>query len=99
MAEFEFSSNSYLFTLITTRKQACIIQSYATKCLALLFCVQVQEPTMSDKSPSVSRRSLFAGAATVGAVAAATSVLPTVVKNCLPQRLPCPSLSVGAVTA
>ena len=43
---------------------------------------------MSDKSPSVSRRSLFAGAATVGAVAAATSVLPTVVKNQLPAAAP-----------
>ena len=31
-----------------------------------------------------SRRSLFAGAATVGVVAAASSVLPTVVKNKLP---------------
>lgn len=39
---------------------------------------------MSDQTPSVSRRSLFAGAATVGAVAAATSVLPTVVKNNVP---------------
>ena len=39
---------------------------------------------MQDKKPAVSRRSLFAGAATVGAVAAATSVLPTVVKNNLP---------------
>ena len=43
---------------------------------------------MSDKSPSVSRRSLFAGAATVGAVAAATSVLPTVGKNQLPAAAP-----------
>ena len=43
---------------------------------------------MSDKSPSVSRRSLFAGAATVGAVAAATSVLPTVVKNHMPAAAP-----------
>jgi len=39
-----------------------------------------------DQSPTAkhSRRSLFAGAATVGAVAAASSVLPTVVKNKLP---------------
>lgn len=41
---------------------------------------------MKEKSSSVSRRSLFAGAATVGAVAAATSVLPTVVKNHLPAE-------------
>ncbi|PUE11481.1 formate dehydrogenase [Limnohabitans sp. T6-5] len=39
---------------------------------------------MSEKSSPVSRRSLFAGAATVGAVAAAASVLPTVIKNNLP---------------
>ena len=39
-----------------------------------------------DPSPTAksSRRSLFAGAATIGAVAAASSVLPTVVKNNLP---------------
>ena len=36
---------------------------------------------MQDKKPAVSRRSLFAGAATVGAVAGATSVLPTAVQN------------------
>jgi len=39
---------------------------------------------MSEKASPLSRRSLFAGAATVGAVAAAASVLPTVVKNNLP---------------
>ncbi len=43
---------------------------------------------MSEKSSPVSRRSLFAGAATVGAVAAAASVLPTVVKNNLPAAAP-----------
>lgn len=37
------------------------------------------EKFMQQKSPAVSRRNLFASAATVGAVAAATSVLPTVV--------------------
>ncbi len=36
---------------------------------------------MQEKKPALSRRSLFAGAATVGAVAAATSVLPTVVQG------------------
>ncbi len=39
---------------------------------------------MRDQSSTVSRRSLFAGAATVGAVAAASSVLPSVVKNHVP---------------
>jgi hypothetical protein len=39
---------------------------------------------MSSKTSSLSRRSLFGGVATVGAVAAATSVLPTVVKNHVP---------------
>jgi len=43
---------------------------------------------MSESSRSVSRRSLFAGVATVGAVAAATSALPTVVKNNLPAAAP-----------
>lgn len=43
---------------------------------------------MSSKNASLSRRSLFGGVATVGAVAAATSVLPTVVKNNLPAAAP-----------
>lgn len=43
---------------------------------------------MSSKNSSLSRRSLFGGVATVGAVAAATSVLPTVVKNNLPVAAP-----------
>lgn len=43
---------------------------------------------MSDPKPALSRRSLFAGAATVGAVAAATSVLPTVVQNVASQASP-----------
>ena len=43
---------------------------------------------MQDKKPAVSRRSLFAGAATVGAVAAATSVLPTVAHNLADQAAP-----------
>lgn len=36
---------------------------------------------MQDPKAALSRRHLFAGAATVGAVAAATSVLPGVVKG------------------
>ena len=43
---------------------------------------------MSEKSTPLSRRGLFAGAATVGAVAAAASVLPTVLKNNLPAAVP-----------
>ncbi len=36
---------------------------------------------MQDQKSTLSRRGLFAGAATVGAVAAATSVLPSVVQG------------------
>ena len=36
---------------------------------------------MQEQKQALSRRSLFAGAATVGAVAAATSVLPGAVKG------------------
>ena len=43
---------------------------------------------MQEKKPALSRRSLFAGAATVGAVAAATSVLPTAVQNVAAQATP-----------
>lgn len=43
---------------------------------------------MQEKKPALSRRSLFAGAATVGAVAAATSVLPTVVQNVATSAAP-----------
>ena len=43
---------------------------------------------MQDKKTELSRRSLFAGAATVGAVAAAASVLPTVVQNVASHAAP-----------
>ena len=43
---------------------------------------------MQDQKTALSRRSLFAGAATVGAVAAATSVLPTALKGAAPQVAP-----------
>lgn len=43
---------------------------------------------MQDTKPALSRRSLFAGAATVGVVAAATSVLPTAVQNGAAQAQP-----------
>ena len=51
----------------------------------------------SKSSSSVSRRSLFAGAATVGAVAAASRVLPTVIQNQLPAApaLPKPERGGG----
>ena len=39
---------------------------------------------MSSQNPKVSRRTLFAGAGTVGAVAAATSMLPQI-QNLAPQ--------------
>lgn len=52
---------------------------------------------MSEKSSPLSRRGLFAGAATVGVVAAAASVLPRVVKNNLPTApaLPKPERGGG----
>jgi hypothetical protein len=43
---------------------------------------------MQDKKPAVSRRRLFAGAATVGAVAAAATVLPTTVQNVAARTAP-----------
>lgn len=43
---------------------------------------------MSSKTSSLSRRSLFSGAATVGAVAAATAVLPGVVQSPAPAVAP-----------
>jgi hypothetical protein len=43
---------------------------------------------MSDPQSAVSRRNLFAGAATVGAVAAATAVLPAAIKS--PALQPAP---------
>ena len=43
---------------------------------------------MQEKKPALSRRSLFAGAATVGAGAAATSVLPTAIQGVAPQAAP-----------
>ena len=43
---------------------------------------------MQDQKSSLSRRSLFAGAATVGAVAAAASVLPAAVQSVGAQAAP-----------
>ncbi len=43
---------------------------------------------MQDQKTAVSRRSLFAGAATVGAVAAATSVLPSALQGVATQAAP-----------
>ncbi len=42
---------------------------------------------MSAQNPKLSRRTLFAGAGTVGAVAAVTSMLPSV-QNIAPPTLP-----------
>jgi len=50
---------------------------------------------MSSKTSSVSRRSLFSGAATVGAVAAATAVLPGVVKQAAPVAAALPKPTRG----
>ena len=43
---------------------------------------------MSSKTSTLSRRGLFSGAATVGAVAAVTAVLPGVVKTAAPVTAP-----------
>ncbi len=50
---------------------------------------------MSSKTSSLSRRSLFSGAATVGAVAAATAVLPGVVQSPAPAVAPLPKPTRG----
>ncbi|MFN5177787.1 formate dehydrogenase [Limnohabitans sp.] len=43
---------------------------------------------MRDPKPALSRRNLFAGAATAGAVAAATAVLPTALKGAADAPVP-----------
>ena len=43
---------------------------------------------MQDQKPALSRRGLFAGAATVGAVAAATAVLPSAIQGIAAQTSP-----------
>jgi len=50
---------------------------------------------MSSKTSSLSRRSLFSGAATVGAVAAVTAVLPSVVPSTAPVAAPLPKPTRG----
>ena len=50
---------------------------------------------MSSKSSSLSRRSMFTGVATVGAVAAATAVLPGVVKSNAPVAAALPKPERG----
>ncbi len=54
-----------------------------------------QESLMSSKTSSLSRRSLFSGAATVGAVAAATAVLPGVVQQAAPVATALPKPTRG----
>jgi hypothetical protein len=51
--------------------------------------------SMTSKSSTLSRRSLFSGAATVGAVAAATAVLPGVVQQAAPLATALPKPSRG----
>ncbi|MEY3519838.1 MAG: hypothetical protein RLZZ177_553, partial [Pseudomonadota bacterium] len=50
---------------------------------------------MSSKTSALSRRSLFSGAATVGVVAAATAVLPGVVKQAAPVATALPKPTRG----
>jgi hypothetical protein len=61
--------------------------------LALTF--HFPECSMTSKSSTLSRRSLFSGAATVGAVAAATAVLPGVVQQAAPLATALPKPSRG----
>jgi hypothetical protein len=61
--------------------------------LALTF--HFPECSMTSKSSTLSRRSLFSGAATVGAVAAATAVLPGVVQQAAPLAPARPKPSRG----
>jgi hypothetical protein len=65
-----------------------------------MFCLTIalfhfQESLMSSETSSLSRRSLFSGAATVGAVAAATAVLPGVVTQTAPVATALPKPTRG----
>ena len=53
------------------------------------------ESMMSSKTSTLSRRGLFSGAATVGAVAAVTAVLPGVVKSPAPVAAALPKPTRG----
>jgi len=53
------------------------------------------ESLMSSKTSPLSRRSLFSGAATVGAVAAVSTVLPGVVKQAAPVAAALPKPTRG----
>jgi hypothetical protein len=59
----------------------------------------IQESFMSSKTAFLSRRGLFAGAATAGAVVAATAVLPGVLKQSAPvaAALPKPTRGGGYI--
>ena len=50
---------------------------------------------MSSKTSSLSRRGLFSGAATAGAVAAVTAVMPGVVKQATPVAAALPKPTRG----
>jgi hypothetical protein len=74
--------------------------TYVTYCLGRMFygavaLSQFQESLMSSKTSALSRRSLFSGAATVGVVAAATAVLPGVVKQAAPAAAALPKPTRG----
>ena len=63
--------------------------------ISATVCIFSLESLMSSKTSTLSRRSLFSGAATVGAVAAATAVLPGVVKQVAPAAAPLPKPTRG----
>lgn len=71
---------------LKSQLQGSNILTYAKHCLsfALISVLSFLESSMSSKTPTISRRNVFAGAATVGVVAAASSVLPSLVQNQLP---------------
>ena len=61
----------------------------------LQFVEHFLESLMSSKTSSLSRRGLFSGAATVGAVAAVSAVLPGVVKQAVPTAVALPKPTRG----
>ena len=75
------------------------ITPYVNICMKRLFELVVPfhfpECSMSSKTSTLSRRTLFSGAATVGAVAAATAVLPGVVKQVAPVATALPKPTRG----
>jgi hypothetical protein len=68
---------------------------HALNFLGLALTSFFPERSMSSKTSTLSRRTLFSGAATVGAVAAATAVLPGVVKQAAPVATALPKPTRG----